>query len=132
MKVEVLVRVDVIQRQPGVGERLELGADLRLELAAHGRQREEANTVPHHVVAEPALGVDQRRDASLWQHRPAVGEHEVQTDREIRQLPCAPDGVGDRWRPHHQTGSGQHTLCGSLSHGPVDRRVQPEVVRGDD
>ena len=84
MEVEVLVGIHVIERQPGVGERLELGADLRLELTAHGRQREEAHAVAHHVVAEAALSVDKRRDAALRQHRPSVRQHKMQTDGETR------------------------------------------------
>ncbi len=74
----MLVRVDMVQRQPGRGEGVELRADLGGQLAPHMRQEEEAAAVRRHGRAEAALRIDQRRDPRPRQRGGPVSQYHVQ------------------------------------------------------
>src|SRR3954453_11018730 len=59
MQMKVLVRVDMIEREPAVGECLELRANFSDKLFAHVRQEEKAYPVAPHVAAEAPMFVEQ-------------------------------------------------------------------------
>ena len=58
MQVEMLVRVDVIERQPGRGEGGELCRHLGVQLAARGRIDEDTKRGARHVAAETPVRPD--------------------------------------------------------------------------
>ena len=77
-----LWRVQMVERQAGVAKRLELGADLGLDLLAHLGQIREAKACLEQIVFERAITVEQRRNMAPWQHRASARQYEVQADRE--------------------------------------------------
>ena len=58
MEVEVFVGVDVVEVKSGRREGIELGDDLRPQLPSGARMEEKTNTGAHHVISEPALGIN--------------------------------------------------------------------------
>ncbi|MNM98154.1 hypothetical protein D3C81_1106780 [compost metagenome] len=128
----MLVRVDMVQRQPGRGEGIELRADLGRQLAPHMRQEEEAAAVQRHGRAEASLRIDQRRDPRARQRGGAVGQHHMQAHAQ-RWLPArALERIGHGRGAHHQAGRIEHAVAVSHLDGLVDGRMQAEVVGGDD
>ena len=77
MQMHVLVRVDMVERQAGRPERLELPADLGGEQAAHPRHQEIAQPGADLVVVEPPIRADQPTKLARRQHRAAIGEHDM-------------------------------------------------------
>ncbi len=49
--MEMLVRVDVVERQPGSVEGLELGRDFAAQLPPHARAQCNVEGEPHHISA---------------------------------------------------------------------------------
>ena len=57
--VKVLMRVDVIERQSGLAEELELGCDLTPQLTTYARAQRDIASQSHHVRPKHPLAVDQ-------------------------------------------------------------------------
>ncbi len=128
----MLVRVDVIERQPGRGEGGELRRDLGRELAARRRQEEHRRAGRRHIVAKAAASVDEAGNLLGRQDRRAVDEDEVEADAEVGQALGPRHRVGGGGRADHQAGGGQDAArVGDLDR-LVDRDVVAEVVGGDD
>ena len=72
MQMQVLVGVDMIERQAGRAEGLELGADFCRQLAANLRQKEEPHAGAGHVAVESTVGADQGRNRGGRRHRASV------------------------------------------------------------
>ena len=128
--VEMLVRVDVIERQARGLEGAELGPDLALELRACARQQEVAHAVEEQPVAKAAVRVHQRRNVCRRQQRRAIGQHQVQPHAQPRQLARAPHRVRGGRGAHHEAcrlqGTGAARVLDRLVHG----LVQAEIIGG--
>ena len=128
----MLVRVDMVEREAGGAERLELGADFRRELAPHAGENENRIAGPHHVWRRIAIAADQAGDlaaaAARARRRPA---------RDAAR-PAAPAAGGraprHRPRPAPRPSGWRSTGCrrDAPLDGLVDRRIAPEIVGADD
>jgi hypothetical protein len=132
VQMEMLVRVDVIERQPGRGESIELRANLARKLRAHGGQEEEPEPVADHRIAETAIRADERGNRLVRQRRRAVGKHEVQADAQARQAPRALNRIAGGGLAHHQARGGEHAVAMRALHRRIDARMQAEVVGRED
>ena len=77
MKMKMLVRVDMIQRQTSGIERSELRLDFRRKLTAHPGQEEKAESVTRHSVAETAGRIDQIGNFRARQHGWSVRQNHM-------------------------------------------------------
>ena len=132
MEVEVVVPVDVRQREPGLPEAFELGADFLAHLGrSHGRElrgdpREDGRG------AEAPLRIDEVGDPRGRQGGAAVDENEVHADGEA--------GVGSREADRlfggvardHEARVREHAPPVRLDDGAIDAPGDAEVVPGDD
>ena len=132
VNVKMMVRIDVIERQAGRGESIELRRDFRRELFAHFRAQEDLRAERRHVPAQPSLVVDEIRDGSAGKCRPSIDEREVQPDTQRRKAAGALDRIGDGGPAHHQTGGAQDAAGVRYFDGAIDFGRQAEVVGGDD
>jgi hypothetical protein len=83
MKVNVLVGVDVIERQTGCAERFELRPDLHRELLANLRNNSKPDAGASHVPIEFTLLADELRDLDLRQNGMTVDEVKVQANAKL-------------------------------------------------
>ncbi len=133
MQMEMLVGVDVIQRQAGGGEGGELGVDLGGELAAHFGQEEHRRACPRHVGAEIAAGVHQVGNGRAG----STGLPSTSTRcRPTRRLEdCAP-APPHRRRPAPDTirlaADENAVLACARSTASLTSRRRAEVIRRDD
>ena len=132
VNVKMMVRIDVIERQAGRGESIELRRDFRRELFAHFRAQEDLRAERRHVTAQPSIAVDEVREVRGRKRGTSVDEREVQPDSQRREAARALDRVGDRRPAHHQARSAQNPPGVGKLDGAIDLRRQAEVVGGDD
>ena len=132
MEVEVMVRVDVVERQTGRLEGTKLRLDFRRQLPAHARAQEHAHARARDVAAQAPPGVDQVRYALRRQQRRAIDEYQVQADVERRQAARARHRVGCCRSRHHQACRRQDALRVRELDAFVDLHRQAEIVGRDD
>jgi hypothetical protein len=132
MQVKMLVRVDVIEREAGRAERLELGADLRPHLSAHMGQKEHRGAGERHIRPKPAARVDEVRDGGGRRHRLGVDQRQMQPDSEPRQAARQLHGFGRRRRSDHQARRRQDPFDMRALDRLIDLVGETEVVGRDD
>src|SRR6185369_6993924 len=132
MKMEMLVRVDVIEREAGCAVGFELGFDLGAELPPYLSPQRDVETEPRHVGAEISFRIDQTRHAVGRQHGRAFDQHDMQADAQPRQLPRARDRVLGGGTCHHEACGGEDAVLMRDLDGLVDLGREPEIVGGDD
>lgn len=106
MKVEMLVRVDVIEREPCRAIRLKLSLDFCRHLPAHRGARKYIDAKTCHVVAKSSGLIDEIRQASRRQDGLAVDQHEMQADMQSWQPAGARDRILRCRTGNNETGSG--------------------------
>jgi hypothetical protein len=132
MDVEMMVGIDVVERQTGCPKGRELRLDFRRKLRSHLGAQDDVKPEPEHVRAQLTPCVDKVRYSLPRQHRPAIDEHEVQADPERRQTARTFNGVVDRCAVYHQACRRQDAarMC------ELDRRVDlwrdAEIIGRDD
>ena len=132
MQMHMLVRIGVVQRQPGGGEGGELRADLGGELAADARTGEVVDAEAELVGREPAVGIHQVGNLGRRQHSRALDHHEMQSDAQVRQRARAPHGIRRGGTGHHQAGGVQRAGAVRSLDRLVDRFGQAEIVGRED
>ena len=132
MQVKVLVRVDVIKRKPGGGEGFELGFDFRPHLRAHARARENIEPETRDVGAKAPAPIEEIGQPVRRQHRPALDQHQMQTDTQALQAAGAGDGVRGGWSGDHQARGGEDAALMCRLDGVIDLSRKPEIVGRDD
>jgi hypothetical protein len=132
VNMDVLVAVDMVERQPGRAERFELGANFRRKLPARRGREVEAKPGAHHVRVKLAVRSDERGNLRCRQDRRPVRQHQMQSDAERRQPFRARNGVGGRRLADHQARDRQNTVAMGLLDGLVDGDVPAEIVGADD
>jgi len=80
MKMKVMMRIDVIERQSRGLESSELRLDLRRKLSARCASQRDVDTRFAEVGVQSSSSVDEIRDPLGRQRRRSIDEHEVQTD----------------------------------------------------
>ena len=128
----MLVGVDVIRRQPGLGETGELRADLRRQFCARNARGGQGQPQPRHIVAKAAIALGQRWDACGGQHRQAVRQHHMQPNPEARVPARDADGLRHAGRTDHQRGGGEDTRTMCLFDGLVHTGMEAEIIGGED
>ena len=132
MQVEVVMSVDVVERQTGGAKRRELRVDLRGELATHPRASEYVDADLHQVSAQPPIPIHEIRDALGRQRRKPVDQYQVQTDPQGRQAARHGDRLGRGASAHHQAGGRENAALMRDLDGLIDLRRKAEVVGRDD
>src|SRR5207302_11045870 len=100
--MHMLVRVDMVEREPGGVEPLELGADLGGEPAARAGPKKKAQSGAQGIVGEPAVAAHETPELIPRQRPHAVDQHKVQPDAHLAQPPSPydPNRPGRLADPH--------------------------------
>jgi hypothetical protein len=77
VEVKMLVRIDMVERQSGLGESGELGLDLGMELRSRGGRGCHGERSAQHRIVEASVGPDQSRDLLRRQRRSPVDQDQV-------------------------------------------------------
>ena len=97
MQVHVVVRIDVVEREAGGAERLELRPDLGRELPPNVRQQEKAQARRCRAASAACPGrVGESRDPRRRQRGAPTHDDEMEPDPQPRQQPRPRDGVRRR------------------------------------
>ena len=129
--MEMLVGIDVIERQARRRESLKLGFDLPRQLPAHLRQEEYGRAGAHHIGAKKAVGVDQIGNGGGRQRGPSFHQHQMQADAQAGHRLGAADRVGRCRSRHHQARGSEDTFLVGAFDRVVDLECGAEIVRGD-
>ena len=130
MQVHVLVRVGMVEREPGGGESGELGADFGGKLPANTRTEEIINPEAELVRWKPALGVQKIRDCGPRQYGWPFDHHEMQSDAKRWQFPRPSHGIQSSRAGNHQARCIQNAVEMRLHDRLVDQFRQTEIIRG--
>jgi hypothetical protein len=130
--MKVMMRVDVIEREAGVLERLELGADLGGDLAARAGVAKDANAGADHISRESAIAADEVGNSLRRQHGNAIDQHEMKPDTQIGHAPGACYRVRRGLACDHQAGGGQNAAAMPCFDSLVDAGFETEIIRCDD
>ena len=102
VKMEMLVGIDVIKGESGLGECRELRLYFRLELTTGVRAKEHRCACERHVGPKAAGAIDKRRDPVRREGRPPFNKDQMQSDSQAWIGPRATNGVLGRGRSDHQ------------------------------
>ena len=126
--MKMLMRVHMVENQPGARERGKLRPNLRLQLSAQRRQCEIPHAIQPHPVAKAPLAVDEIRNLLPRQHREAIREHEMQPNPQLRQLPRPSHRVRGSRGAYHQARRCQDSRLAGKAHRLVDGLVNAEII----
>ena len=132
MKVEVLVSVDVVESKPRclIGPKLRF--DLRPDLRLNRWPRAHLKTEPREVRAQMPGCVNEIGQSFGRQRRPAVDEHQMQTDAQTGETARARDCVRRGSGGDHQACRREDALFMRQFHGGIDLGRKPKIVGRDD
>jgi len=132
MKVEVLVSVDVVQSKPRclIGPKLRF--DLRPDLRLNRWPRAHLKPEPREVRAQMPGCVNEIGQSFGRQRRPAVDEHQMQTDAQTGETARARDCVRRGSGGDHQACRREDALFMRQFHGGIDLGRKPKIVGRDD
>jgi hypothetical protein len=96
MKMQMLVRVHVVELQTSCAKCLELRPDLCPKFASNSRHKEEPNCGARHIRVELTVPADEAGNLVSWQNGTPVDENQMQSDPQ----------VGQPMRTRHRVGGG--------------------------
>jgi hypothetical protein len=128
MEVDVVVGVDVIERETGRGKSRELRPDLSLKGAANRRQKKEADAGEEEIVVERAVGTSERRDFGAGRERGAADENEMKAELEPRHPARPAHRIGGGRGADHEARSAENAVAMRDFDRLVDRLVETEIV----
>jgi len=131
VQVHVLVRIRMVERETGCGERSELCADLSGKLPPDVGKNV-ANAQSELIRRELPIGVHEAGNLCRRQHSRAFDDHEVQADAQIRHCLRASHGVGRRRCGDHEARGFEDPVAVGLLNCFVDGLRQAEIVRRND
>ena len=132
MQVHVLVRIGMVERQPGGGERRELCADFRGELPADARAEEVVHAESKLVRGKLSPCVDQIGNFRCRQHGGTVDRHQMQADAKGRTRPRPPHRIRGGWAGDHEARGIQNTVAVRSFDRLVDGFRKAEIIGGED
>ncbi len=132
MKVHVVVGVDVVQREAGFFESIELCADFRFQLPSHRPPEEEANSGKDKTRREAAPIVYQTWYFLSGEQWGSVYQYEMEPNFQPREHPGPLHGIPGGPCPYHQTGAAENPVAMGLFDRFIDRQRSTEVVSRDD
>ena len=127
--MHVLVGIGVIQRQPGIRERLKLRPDFRRQLSAKAGPEEIIDPQPQLIRWEIPIGIHQIRNDRWREYSRPLDRHQMQPDLQPWHGPSTTDRVGGGGGGDHQAGVRQNPVAMGALHRFVHRLRQPEIVR---
>ena len=130
--MEVPMRVDVIERQPGGAVGIELRGNLFFDLPPKRGKKGDLRSIDREVVAQPSAVADKAWNIGRIERRLAIDQNDVQSDSQIRRRPRSLDRVGCGGTGDHQTRGAEDAAAMRFLDGGIDRLAQPEIVRRDD
>ncbi len=130
--MHMLVRVDMVEREPGGVEPLELGADLGGEPAARAGPKKKAQSGAQGIVVEPAVAAHETPELIRRQRRRAVDQHKVQPDAQRAEATCPCDRIRRGRRADHQAGARQNAVAMRLLDRVVGCDIAAEIVSRND
>jgi hypothetical protein len=131
MHVHVILRIDVVERQPGQRKTLELGSNFGRKLRPCTRSKEEANPGTDQIRQKRPVIVNEIRNPPRRQNGAAMNEYHVQPHRKIGQPPRSFNRIGRGRRTDHQACGAQHAVAMCPLYRLVDFRRNPEIVSGE-
>ena len=132
MQMEMLVSIDVVERETGRQECFELRRDFGFDLTAHPGKREYGHARDQHVSPKAAIRTDEIRHGRGWRHWPALDQDEVQSDLERREPARPRNGIVRGVAAHHQARGGQNAFPVCRLDRFVDLKCEAEIVGRDD
>ncbi len=126
--VEMLVTVDVVERQARLPKTSELRLYFIDGLAAQRRREEERNAETHRIIGEASVGTDKARDSIRRKDWMTLNQGQMQPDAKRRQGAGTPHRILPSWRPYHEAGRRENSAPGSLLDGLIYGHRQSEVV----
>jgi hypothetical protein len=132
MKVEVLVRVDVVESKPGCLIGAELRFDLRPQLGPNRWSHAYIEPKPREVHAQTPGCVDEIGQPLRRQQRSPVDEYKMQPDAQTGKTARACDRVRGSSGGDHQTCRGEDPLFMRQLHAGIDLGREPKIVGRDD
>ena len=130
--MEVLVNVDVIERQPSRAESGELCFDFCAHLPASGSTRGQPHPERDEIGAQSTLCVDEVGDRFRRQRRPRVRHRQVDPHAKAGHRARAFDGVGGERSAHHQARGGKNAIAVGDFDSLVDFPRETEIIRRND
>ncbi len=128
MKMNVFVRVDVIERQSCRSEGGKLGGYFLFQLPPYPWQKEETKPGCDHIAGEAATGIDKIGDRFRRQNGCAFDQSQVQPDPERRQGAGALHSVGNSAFTHHQARACEDTVAMRGLDGLIYGDVEAEII----
>src|SRR6185312_849845 len=132
VKMEVVMRVDMVERQAGAAEGVELRANLGGGLAPRLTIAEDADAGCHGILGELAAAIDESRDLAGRKDGGAVDQHEMEADAEPRQTLGARHRIRRRGARHHEARRSEDAAGMARLDRLVHRLVEAEIIRRDD
>lgn len=127
----MLMRIDVIEREPRRSICFELRLDFCRDLPTDRRARENIDPETHHVVAKTPGLIDEIRQALWWQDRTAFYQHEMKADTQSWQLTGTRDRVLSSRARNNETGRRQDAISMRDFDGIIDLARNPKIIGGD-
>lgn len=131
MKVEMLVRVDVVEPQASRGETRKLCGDLCTELQPNGGAEENVYAGARHIGPEMAPAIDKVGNLFRRQRWCPLNQYKVQPDTKTRQPPRARNRVVKRRARHHQAGGGQAPSEMPMLNRFINLYCRAKIIGGD-
>lgn len=132
MQMHMVVSVDMIERETGLEELLQLRANFRLQLLSCRRTEEEIDTRAHEAGRESPVRLNEVGDAFRRENGSATDDNHVQAYPERGQAVRALDRIGRRRRAYHQARRGKDSLPMRMFDRLIDRDAETEVVARHD
>jgi len=127
----MLVAVDMVQREAGRTEPLELRLDFRFYLLLDLGREEKFDPNSDRIVRKSPVRFDQRRDLPRRKNWTAVDQGEVQANTKRGQTACPLHCIRHRRRAHHQARSRENAVPMTFLDGFVDRHRRAKIIRRD-
>ena len=131
MKVKMLMRIDVIERESRRSICFELRLDFCRDLPTDQWARENIDPKTHHVLAKTPALIDEIREALRWQDRTALYQHDMEAYAQSRQLAGSRDRILSRRGRNHETGGRQDAVSMGDFDGIIDLAREPKIISGD-
>src|SRR5436309_9224444 len=128
----MVVGVDMIQGKPGLHERLELRANLRLQLPPHAGPKEKVQTGTDKTARKLSPAVHEIGDLARGKDRASFDQHEMEPHLQRGEPPGPFHRICHRPGSDHQAGGGQDASAMRFFDRLVYRNGETEVVAGDD
>lgn len=132
VQLKVLVGVDMVEREPGAAEQIELCGDFAAELAARVAIRHQFECQPDHVAPEAAILVGKLRDLVGAKGTPPFDQNQMEAEAQPRHRSGPPHGISGGGSRDHEAGGGQNARSVSLLDRLIDLRREAEIIRRDD